>query len=103
MRLLMVLICLVFTSCTGYNKYSVLGGYKDKEIRDNVYFVEYHVNTFTPKEKLKKYWGMRADELCPNGYEILENEEGELTGSMFGPGPGALVVHPWIKATIQCN
>ncbi|MBU2987136.1 hypothetical protein KO528_17350 [Saccharophagus degradans] len=102
-KIIIVSICLILCSCaTGYQKYSWAGGYKDKDLGDGVHLVEYFGNgTHTPAT-VEMYWLQRANEICSNGFEVIEGEDGANEGAAFSGGAMS-IAHPWKKAKIKCN
>ncbi len=87
---------------TGYQAHTWSGGYKDKEIGTDHYYVEYLGNGTTSRETVNAYWGKRASELCPNGYNELSPKTGENDSFAMGTA-GVTFDHPWEKAEIKCN
>ena len=101
-RYFVIALALSCTACaTGYQQYTWSGGYKDKELGDGKYLVEYFGNGTTSQHTVAMFWGQRANELCPNGFEILDDEDGQNSGS-FTSGSTSFS-HPWKKATIKCK
>jgi hypothetical protein len=101
--LLSITGCLLLAGCaTGYQEYTWSGGYKDKELGDNHYLVEYYGNGTTSTEMLKDFWGKRADQLCPKGYDVIGENNGKTDGGIFLGGIVS-IAHPWLKAEIQCS
>lgn len=95
--------CIFLTGCaTGYQAHTWSGGYKDKKLDDNHYLVEYYGNGTTSVEMLKEFWGKRASELCPNGYDALDENNGKTDGGIFLGGIVS-IAHPWLKSEIQCK
>jgi hypothetical protein len=63
---------------TPYQQKGVFGeGYSDKELGDGRYLVEVSVNKFTSRGTALEYVHQRADELCPEGYELKDTVSGE--------------------------
>lgn len=101
-RVLALTCILLITGCaTGYQKYSWAGGYKDKSVGDNKYLVEYYGNGTTSPQTVDEFWNKRASEVCPNGFNVLEEAGGANQGS-FTSGTTTFS-HPWKKATISCK
>ena len=96
---LAVILSFVSGCATGYQKYTWSGGYKDKLVGENEYLVEYYGNGTTSPQTVESFWNQRASEICPNGFEIIDNKEGESSGS-FG---ATTFSHPWKKARIKCQ
>lgn len=98
-----LIICSMLVSgcATGYQKHTWSGGYKDSMVGENEYFVEYYGNGTTSPQIVESFWNQRASEICPSGFDIIENREGENSGSFTN---GATTFsHPWKKATIRCR
>jgi hypothetical protein len=49
------------------------GGYSEEKLSDNRYFVTFSGNGHSDMEKVKEYWDKRANELCPNGFAIVNS------------------------------
>ncbi|UZD57269.1 hypothetical protein OLL83_003035 [Shewanella algae] len=96
------LIFLLSACATGYQTHTWSGGYKDKEISDGHYYVEYLGNGTTSKETVNEYWARRASELCPNGYTELSANTGKNNSFAMGTA-GVTFDHPWKKAEIKCD
>ena len=96
------LIFLLSACATGYQAHTWSGGYKDKEISDGHYYVEYLGNGTTSKEIVNEYWARRASELCPNGYTELSANTGKNNSFAMGTA-GVTFDHPWKKAEIKCD
>ncbi|WP_372940332.1 hypothetical protein [Shewanella sp.] len=95
--------CILLSGCaTGYQAYTWSGGYKDKVLGEKHYLVEYYGNGTTSIEMLNLFWQTRADELCPNGYDVVDENKGKTDGGIFLGGVTA-IDHPWLKAEIQCK
>ena len=95
--------CLLLSGCaTGYQEYTWSGGYKDKELGENHYYVEYLGNGTTSTDTVNKYWDARAKELCPNGYTEITSELGKNNSFAMGAA-GVTFDHPWKKAEIKCS
>jgi hypothetical protein len=98
-----ILLCACLSACaTGYQKYSLTGGYKDKDLGDGKYLVEYYGNGTTSEETVEEYWSQRASELCPSGFETLDTENGANDGG-FLVGGAVSIAHPWKKSVIHCR
>ncbi len=101
--LLIIIFCFASASCaTGYHKYSWTGGYRDTDLGDGVYIVEYQGNGTTSAATVDKYWEQRANELCEKGFVVLKGDEGANDGAAW-TGSGMPIAHPWKKGKIQCN
>jgi len=96
----LTLIALLTSCATGYQPYTWSGGYKDTKIEENKFQVEYYGNGTTSPQALETYWNQRAQELCPNGFDILQENNGANQANF---GTGTSFQHPWKKATIQCK
>lgn len=95
--------CILLSGCaTGYQAYTWSGGYKDKALGKNHYLVEYYGNGTTSIEMLNMFWNTRAVELCPNGYDVVDENKGKTDGGIFLGGVTS-IDHPWLKAEIQCK
>lgn len=58
---------------TPYQPDAFTGGYKDAHIRDNIYFVEFNGNGYTPQTTVIQYFHRRAKEVCQqNGYRTYK-------------------------------
>tara|TARA_B100001063_G_scaffold224919_1_gene233329 strand:+ start:60 stop:380 length:321 start_codon:yes stop_codon:yes gene_type:complete len=97
---LVILVSLVAGCATGYQAHTWSGGYKDSQLGENHYLVEYYGNGTTSPETVDLYWKKRAEELCASGYEIVSDETGATNGGIF---IGATIDHPWQKAEIKCK
>ncbi|KTF13125.1 MULTISPECIES: CC0125/CC1285 family lipoprotein [Pseudoalteromonas] len=94
---------LLLAGCaTGYQAHTWSGGYKDKALGENHYYVEYLGNGTNSTETVNTYWDMRAKELCPNGYTEVTSELGKNNSFAAGTA-GVSFDHPWKKAEIKCN
>ena len=51
---------------------------------------------------LNMFWNTRAVELCPNGYDVVDENKGKTDGGIFLGGVTS-IDHPWLKAEIQCK
>jgi hypothetical protein len=61
---LAILIAAVLTGCaTGYQPYSITGGYKDQQVGPNRYYVEFFGNGNTTRDTVFAYWLYRCAEL----------------------------------------
>jgi hypothetical protein len=95
--------CVLLTGCaTGYQAHTWSGGYKDKELGENNYMVEYYGNGTTSTEMLKTFWSKRALELCPNGYDVMGENKGKSYGCIFLCFISSIDL-PVLKADIQCK
>ena len=95
--------CLFLAGCaTGYQSHTWSGGYKDKELGENHYRVEYYGNGTTSTKMLKQFWDKRASELCPNGYTEISSELGKSNSYAAGTS-GVSFNHPWKKSEIKCS
>ena len=109
MKFISILSILVFlVSCTtGYKKHSWDGGYKDEDLGNGKFKVEYFGNGTTSQELVLERWHQRSSELCPDGYSVIKSEtkEEEINTAFFSGG--VLVpfstVHPEAKGEIQCK
>jgi hypothetical protein len=86
----------VAASCTTpYQQKGVFGeGYSDKELGDGRYLVEVSVNKFTSRGTALEYVHQRADELCPEGYELKDTVSGQdfdIAGNTSGSDIAAIV------------
>ena len=86
---------------TGFQPYTWSGGYKDEKLSEGHYLVEYYGNGSTSAELVKAYWTQRASELCPIGYDIVEEEKG--SDNSLPLLPGYTIAYPWYKAEIRCK
>jgi len=104
MKVTVVLLGIILlTACaTGYQPHTWSGGYKDKQIGEDHYYVEYFGNGTTSAETVNLYWDRRAKELCPNGYTEVISKEGKNNSVAVGTA-GVSFDHPWKKAEIECN
>lgn len=109
MRPFRVLICIGFISgcSTGYQSHTWSGGYKDTNLGDGFYAVEYLGNGTNSPEIVRQYWHQRAGELCPTGYVVQSFTEGSnsvdtaaLVGTVVVPISSD---HPWVKGRIKCK
>ena len=103
MKYVLIICCCIFMSAcaASYQKYTWSGGYKDQDLGDGKYLVEYYGNGTTSSQTVDMYWKQRADEVCPSGFKLLDEKDGKNTGS-FTSG-ATTFSHPWKKATIECS
>lgn len=99
---LIVSLILLAGCATSYQAHTWSGGYKDKELGENHFLVEYYGNGTTSTEMLKEFWGRRASELCPGGYSVIGEDKGQTDGGVFLGGI-TTIAHPWLKAEIMCK
>lgn len=104
----LILATALLSGCaTGYQSFTWTGGYKDRDLGDGLYAVDYVGNGTTPPELVSLYWEQRASELCPRGYNVQSRETGTRsveTASVVGTAVIPISSsHPWITGTIRCN
>ncbi|WP_369743934.1 hypothetical protein AB8S08_04950 [Pseudidiomarina sp. PP-1MA] len=101
--ILVVLSLGLLTACaTGYQAHTWSGGYKDSKLGDGHYLVEYYGNGTTLPATVEQFWAKRATELCPTGFEAVNNNTGATDGGIF-VGGAVSIDHPWKKAEIKCK
>ncbi|MGH1540394.1 MAG: hypothetical protein ACRBHB_08220 [Arenicella sp.] len=102
-RLILLFLTIFLISCgTTYQKHTWSGGYKDVDLGEGKYLVEYYGNGTLSPETVQAYWEQRANDICPKGYSTMDDEEGENDGGIF-ISPLVTVEHPWIKGVIKCH
>ena len=87
MRLLSVIIAiLLLTACaTPYAERGFWGvGYDETELEPGLYFLDYTGDQYHSMAKVVGYWHRRARELCPDGFQVMDREQG------VGPGGAAI-------------
>lgn len=93
-----VVAALVLCGCvTPYQRMGVTGGYRDKEIAPGRHVVTVRVNGYTDRGTALEYLHRRADELCPNGYELLDRESGDNGNAFQGTSK------PELNAIVDCK
>ena len=77
---------LLLTACaTPYGERGFWGvGYDQTEIEPGLYFLDYTGDQYHSMAKVVGYWHRRARELCPNGFQVMDREQG------VGPGGAAI-------------
>ena len=61
---LVILLAIVLSGCaTGYQPYSITGGYKNQQVGPNRYYVEFYGNGNTNRDTVFAYWLYRCAEL----------------------------------------
>jgi len=100
MKKLIIIICIASISgcATGYKKYGLTGGYKDSALDDGNIKLDYIGNGSNSIDQVSEFWNRRAVELCPNGFEKVQFEEGGNTTHY-----PIVSYHPWIKSIIKCE
>lgn len=99
-------LCLLLVGCasaTPYQPKGDSGGYTDFQTQPGVHFVSFGANLKTTREETMKYWHRRAGEICPEGYEVLEQKTG--TGDVVAvPIYGMIATRqkPRVEGYIRC-
>ncbi|WP_370980282.1 hypothetical protein [Agaribacterium sp. ZY112] len=82
-KLLLLVFCFSLVSCVkvDYQAFKVMsGGYKDEAIGENSYSLSYEMYGKVDPSLVLERWHIRASELCPLGYEVLELTRNDLKG-----------------------
>lgn len=108
MKFFLILTLILVSACTtGYKRYSWDGGYKDKDLGDGKFRVEYYGNGSTSQELVLERWHKRSAELCPKGYTVISNNaEAEEINTVLFSGAALIpfaVTHPKVIGEIQCQ
>ncbi len=70
---------------TPYGERGLMGvGYDQSEIEPGLYFLDYTGDQYHSMAKVVGYWHRRARELCPDGFQVMDREQG------VGPGGAAI-------------
>lgn len=106
--ILLTAFIISLTGCvTGYQSYTWSGGYKDEDLGDGKFRVEYYGNGSTPPELVLERWHTRSKELCPYGYDVISSNTGEDSGTTSASAGGAFIPisfsHPFVKGEIKCK
>lgn len=87
--LLAVLMCALLAACVGptvYQPNGATGGYRDKQLGENRYLVEFFGNGFTSKETVWRYWINRCAELTQQkGFAYFTVLPKDKTGAAEAP------------------
>ena len=79
---------------TPYQESGYMGGIKHVEIDEGRYKIEFLGNSYTSDARARDHANRRSDELCRNGYEILEEK---IVGyGLFGEKPN-------LTRVVQCK
>ena len=109
-QLILFSTTLFLISCVniGYQPFNVMsGGYKDKPLGNNTFHISYEMYGKVEHSLVYERWHMRADELCPTGYEVLNLERNDINGSTTVATGGAFVPlsfsDPRYTGSIKCK
>jgi hypothetical protein len=98
------------TGCaTPYQKSGFTGGYTDKHLRDDLYFVEFAGNGVISRAQVAEYFYRRAREVCTeNGYsdyrvvDPKDNSVQSFYGSNNGIVSVATINKPVMSGFVNC-
>jgi len=90
------------SNCPKHRRYTWSGGYKDTDLGEGKYLVEYFGNGTVSRATVEAFWERRANEVCPKGFDLVRDEKGKNDGGIF-VSPAVTIDHPWKKAVIKCN
>jgi len=96
-RAVVVGAVVVVACATPYQQMGVLGGYEDRSIGGRRHIVTVKVNASTDRGTALEYLHRRAQELCPNGYEIVDRTSGN-NGNVFDG-----TSKPELNAVVECS
>ena len=107
--IIVILIGFFVSGCvTSYQPLGFGGGYSEKKIDKNKYFLRYEATKDTRYQLVEEYWFRRATELC--GSENFETDMGGGFGATdtFIPAGGVLVPkryynRPVIEGVVRCK
>lgn len=95
-----ILVSLLASCATPYQRKGFRGGYADEHLHDNVYIVTFNGNGFTDWTTATKYAHRRAAELCKeNGYDSYRDLGGRRSVGAYTTVGG---VHPEVILKIEC-
>ena len=89
-----------------------VGGYLDKKVGPNEYHLQYSGNGFSKIETIITYWNQRANELCPKGFDLLDQDKKIVKSypvTNLYIAPGLVVPHvskievPYVQGSIKCK
>jgi hypothetical protein len=107
--ILTLIMAISISSCiTPYQKMGFRGGYKNTQVQPDLYFIEVQVNGFSGKTRAVEYWHKRASELCPGGYEMIQQNTGENKSVYVANNPnGQINVYnvkkPYVDGYAKCK
>jgi len=105
-----ILTCVIFllTACTTpygpYSSFTGTGGYTDKKVSGNLYYIESLTNIPTGPAKAIEYWHKRATELC-GGKKYTHDATLTTHVNLNYAGPGMTSRHNWplVVGTATCQ
>lgn len=106
MRVMIMLVAaFLVTSCsTPYQKKGFRGGYEDLELSKGVYLITVEGNGYTGLATLYNIAARRAKELCPNGFNTVNNDSSSntnLTSNINGTGYQTVTRHS-MAVQVKC-
>lgn len=96
MRLPVLALSLV-ACATPYQPMAYSGGYSDKRLPNGDRIVTVKVNGFTDRGTALEYLHRRADELCPNGYDLKDRSDDD-NGNVWQN-----TKKPEVNAVVRCK
>jgi hypothetical protein len=82
-------------------------GYSEVKKGLDTYLLSYEGTTRQSFELIEQYWMKRANELCPNGLEVLRKRQVKKHGSMRPPAAGTMITvgiwTPKVVGVIYCS
>jgi len=99
------------SGATPYQPRGLRGGYADRHLRDNLYFVEVHTNASTDYSTAMGYLHRRAKEVCiENGYSdykflTLRDVSTQMASASSGYGTtvASSLNQPGFTVTVECT
>lgn len=81
-------------------------GYSEVKKGQDTYLLSYEGTTRQSFELIDQYWMKRANELCPNGIDVLRKRQIKNHGSMRTPSSGTMITvgiwTPKVVGLIYC-
>ena len=82
-------------------------GYSEVKKGQDTYLLSYEGTTRQSFELIERYWMRRANELCPNGLEVLRKRQLKKQGSIRTPSSDTMITvgiwKPKVVGLICCN
>lgn len=100
---LAVASALSVASATPYQKSGVRGGYSDRKIGKRTHFIRVQVNGLTSRGTATEHAYRRADELCPDGYDVLDEGQMGHTDVVSNQYATTVASKPEVTLRVKCH
>jgi hypothetical protein len=105
--LLMAVACSLLAACaTPYQPAGFRGGFKEEQIRDNLWYLTFGGNAWIDYGTAVKYFHRRAKELCTEqgfrDYTVRESRDGTEHTAVVNPGSAMIMQKPVHSGYVEC-